>query len=77
MGNYYDDNNEFAPWEIKRTAESMTENCESEIKCKPCPCCGNLLKLPEQYFDAMKAMQKELEKFRDVIILDEKLNGDI
>ena len=44
-----------------------------EKKYKKCPCCNNMLELPKEYFNAVKVVRKEIEKFEKVIRKDHEI----
>ena len=37
---------------------------------KNCPACGTMLRLPDEYLNAIANVRRETEKFRDVLIRD-------
>ncbi len=41
---------------------------------KPCPACGNELRLPDEFFDDLNKMSNDAEKYHSVLILDFILN---
>jgi len=43
------------------------------LKTKPCPCCGNELELPIQYFNALKKMNENVNNWTPVLERDYKL----
>jgi hypothetical protein len=49
----------------------------TDKKTKPCPICGKDLMLPVEYFDAMKNLRAEVEKFRSVILKDHDSDFDM